>query len=309
MNSLMWKSVVGGFAACCAMSPFLSPVGADDDEQIQPEWRWESPRHRDTRDRNSRDNDDWDDNDGWNRNRDRERISLDGVVTRTFLADRFEIRSDDGLIYRVIPDAGQERFIARVGDRVRVRGAIDGSTFLAQRIQLERDIGDGDWRGDDRDRDWRGDDRDRDWRDEDRRDINGRREVNFPATVESRESALRLTVRGDNGRLYLLQSRTNLPRSITIGSRVRVQGSAVGNQVRLERIVTLDETRRSDQFVNFRAVVERVEDFNRLRVRADNGRIYSVRVQGVMNVREGDRVRVRGNYARGLITVANIERI
>lgn len=290
MKSLMRKSVVGGFVACCAMSPFLCPVGADDDDAAGPAWRWEEPRDNDDWNRDGREDD-------WDRDRDGRRVWLSGVVTRGFIGDRFELRSNDGLVYRVIPDAGGERFPVRVGDRVRVRGTIDGNVFLAQRVEAERG-----YRDDTDGRDDGG------WRD-DRRDEDGRREVNFPATVESRESSFRLTVRGDNGRLYLIESRTSLPRQITTGSRVRVQGSALRNQVRLDRIVTISDGGQGEQFVNFRGTVERVEDFNRLRVRADNGRVYTVRAQGVLDVEQGDRVRVRGNYARGLITATRIERV
>lgn len=308
MKSLMWKSIVGGFAACCAMSPFLSVAVADDKEMdIQPDWRWQEPRNRDDdTDWNDRNRDDAD----WDRDGDGRGVLLRGVVTRSFLNDRFEIRTDDGLVYRVIPDAAQERFVVRVGERVRVRGRVDGSTFLAQRVEFDRSV---DRRDDRRDGGWRDDGDRRDdggWRDTPRdRNDEGNREVNFPATVESRESSHRLTVRGDNGRLYILESRTNLPQNISTGSRVRVQGSAVGNQVRLQRVIAINDGLRGEQYVNFRGTVEGVEDFNRLRVRADNGRTYTIRSQNALNIERGDRVRVRGNYARGLITASSIERV
>jgi len=300
MNSLMWKSIVGGFAAYCAMSPFSSVAVADEKEMdVQPDWRWQEPRNRDDdTDWNGRDRDDTD----WDRDADGRRVLLRGVVTRNFLNDRFEIRTDDGLIYRVIPDAGQERFPVRAGERVRVRGTVDGSTFLAQRIEFDRSVDRRD------DRDWRDDDRRNDPRDRNA-DGDRDREVNFPATVESRESSSRLTVRGDNGRLYFVESRTSLPFNVSAGSRVRVQGSAIGNRVRLQRVVTIDDGRRGEQYVNFRGTVERVEDLNRLRVRADNGRVYTIRSQNALNIEQGDRVRVRGNYARGLIKASSIERV
>ncbi|MDF2440126.1 MAG: hypothetical protein JWN98_1110 [Abditibacteriota bacterium] len=308
MKSLMSKSILGGFAMLCAASPFLSVATADKKElEIQPDWRWQEPRNRDEDDNDDRD---WnrrnrDDDEDWDRDNGGRLVWLRGFVTRTSATDRFEIRTDQGLTYRVFPDAGQERFPVRVGERVRVRGTVDGSTLLAQHIEYDRSIArrpDGDWSDGGG---WSGDEG---WRNDPRNET-GTRSVNFPATVESRESSYRLTVRGDNGRLYLIESRSILPRGIAAGSRVRVQGAATDNRVRMERVILIEDDRQGPQYVNFRGTVESVEDFNRLRVRADNGRIYTVRSQRALNIQRGDRVRVRGNYSRGLITVTTVERV
>ena len=164
----------------------------------------------------------------------------------------------------------------------------------------------------DRDDDWddRDDRDDHDWDDDNNDNDNDFRSVDFAGTVVSVQSRYRITVRSDSGRVYTVNSRTQISSAISNGDRVRVIGSADDNFVRADRVTLVRDNNngtQQGQAVNFRGTVISVNNnTDTLRVRGDNGRTYIVRYRNADNFDVGDRVRVRGTFRYGVVTASSV---
>jgi len=219
-----------------------------------------------------------------NNPRDTNQRTVTGTVTRTTAnPDDFEVRFDSGrtALVRARRAREQQGTLSRVsrGDRVVLDGRFSstGTEFIANRIRITRD------------RDTNG-------------DVEGSR-VSFPATVISVDSATRLQVRGDNGRTYIVDTRSVVSSNVDPGDRVRVVGVVRSGVVRAERVDLTDRVGRGStngqRRIDFAATVIEGGSLwggNMLNVRGDNGRTYSVSVprNSQSNFRRGDRVRVVG---------------
>jgi outer membrane lipoprotein SlyB len=207
--------------------------------------------------------------------------SFRGTVVRTTPGRLdFDVRLDDGRTVMVqghrAADQAPLRRITR-GDRVLIQGRLTrgGRELMADTIRITRD----DDRGD-----------------------NGSR-ISFPATVISVDSATRLQVRGDNGRTYVIDTRSVVSSNVDPGDRVRVSGVVRNGIVRADRVeLTNRGTNRNPNGrgrIDFSATVVDGGSLwggNILNVRGDNGRTYSVSVprNSQSNFRRGDRVRIVG---------------
>lgn len=154
-----------------------------------------------------------------NRNDNNDERTLTGTVVRDLRGDRFELRTDNGRLVTVQLRRENEPRRLNRGDRVRVEGEFrSNNVFVADDLDILRNNGGGNGG---------------DWN----------RRVNFPATVVDVLSSTRLRVRGDNGRTYVVQSRTSL-RNIDDGDRVRIVGDVRDGVVRVDNVVLVRNTNR-----------------------------------------------------------------
>ena len=211
-----------------------------------------------------------------------ERLSyFQGTVSRVWARDYFELRASDGRSYRVVwyDDGGDFRL--STGDRVEVSGRLTRDLLIAHHY---REIGSG----------------------------YGYRQVDFPATVASVGSYSRVTVRGDNGRVYTVEARNRLPYNLNAGDYVRIIGTWNGSVVTAEQIIVLREGYNGGSFdrqVDFPGIVSEVDRYrNTLNVRGDNGITYSVTYTGADRFGIGDRVRVVGLFDGYTVRATSVTR-
>lgn len=226
------------------------------------------------------------DNDNrWNTGQTR---TIRGTVTRRISNTRFEIRS--GSTVYTVNSRNNLSTTPNQGDRVEVTGRLTRNNVLrANAVRILTNNG----------------------------GRNGRA-VNFPATVISVSNGRQLTVRGDNGRNYVVRIAGNISSNIDRGDRVRIIGRVSNSMVMATQIQLLDDRNDDDDNdwdngdrVDFRGVVTNISGWGSIRiltVRADNGRTYSVRT-GDDDWDRGDRVRVRGTLGTGnVIQAADVDR-
>jgi translation initiation factor IF-1 len=130
----------------------------------------------------------------------------------------------------------------------------------------------------------------------------------------------RVKVRID-GRDYDVESARKLSDNVRRGSRVQINGDMRGNNITNATVIADNNyndrynNRDSDGRTNFEfngRVTDVDERDRQLRVRGDNGRDYSLRVDDrdeLKNVRRGDRVRVRGQVRNGTAIVDDVDKI
>ncbi|MBV9469299.1 MAG: hypothetical protein JOZ57_08640 [Abitibacteriaceae bacterium] len=215
------------FATLAAMSavtvaPLIggSQVAQADPPNHAPAYGWRGDNNDDYDYRNGDDRDrDYPYNGGDGRgNSDRdgyvygERSTLRGTVTRDLKGDYFELRADNGQVFRVLARNGEPTRLT-ANDRVQLSGYFDNNLFVADNINFLRDYGNnGKWN-------------------------NGlSRKVNFPGRVVAIRSYTRLVVRGDNGHDYDVEISKGLSSSIRVGDRVRVAGRGEGNWVQANSV-------------------------------------------------------------------------
>lgn len=191
-----------------------------------------------------------------------------GTVSRVRSRDYFDLRTDDGRIFRVVGQDDYARFDVTANQRVRVRG------YLTQDILVAASVT--------------------------RVEYDGNYRVDFPGTVYSINGVSRLTVRGDNGRTYEVDARSRLPYGISAGDYLRITGSWDGISVIASDITILNHDRgssgSSNRYVDFPGQVTNVDRYrNTISVRGDNGITYTVFYNG-SNFAWGDRVRVTGYF-------------
>lgn len=235
------------------------------------------------------------------------RRTLEGVVTRDLGGSRFEMRADNGRVFTIRVRRGEPNRLS-VGDRVRAEGSFRagrednrGNTgdaradFIAQSVQILSNVNNGGNGGG-----YYGGD-------------GTTRRVSFPATVLNRDGSRRMTVRGDNGRTYTIESRSNNPR-VDDGDRVRIEGTSRSGVVTDARVVLLTNTDSpiyNGQNINFVGRVERVDErSNLILVREDaTGRTYSFTSRQAGDFRENQRVRAYGSFRNGRTVLTRVVRI
>ena len=183
----------------------------------------------------------------------------------------------------------------------------------------------------------------RDFRDANRNGIDDRYENNrggFQTTVNgvvTRDlQGRRFEIRASNGRTYVVIARNNEPLRLTRGDRVQIFGR-IFNNVRTQRnndpynnnentrhngrfntnsfiladrirITRDDDQNQNGSRVNFTGRVLDVRNDRELRVRAENGRTYTVRSDDRLSSRisEGDRVSVVGRLRNGVVNANRV---
>lgn len=213
-----------------AVAPLIggTPVAQADPPRQAPAYGWNRNHNNDADWRRDNDNDDYyrngEDRDrnypynggynGGNSGRDGygQRVTLSGIVTRDLKGDYFELRSDNGQVFRVLARNGEPTRLT-TNDRVQLNGYFDNNVFVADNINFLRDYGStGRW------------------------DNPYAQKVNFPGRVISIRASNRLVVRGDNGHDYEVVGNNNFSSAIRVGDRVRVVGHGEGNRVRADRV-------------------------------------------------------------------------
>lgn len=250
-----------------ALTPFLNPISV---QAAPPD---NAPARGYRKDKNDRDN-----RDGrGNRDRDTRNITVQGRVTRDLSGDQFTLRADDGRTYRVISRDEPRRLSD--GDRVEVRGWIEGGNFIAERVQVLNN---------------------RDWEDRGQNTtISGR------VTTDFQGESFQMI--GDNGRTYIVVSR-NEPNRLSRGDTVRVQGrlDRDGRTIFANSInITNDNGNNGNpgqnngQFISLGGRVTSDLRGEVFQIAADNGRTYTVVARNEpLRLSRGDIVRLHGRLDR-----------
>ncbi len=243
---------------------------------------------------------------------------LRGTVDRVFSARSFDLRADDGRIYRV-----NMRFAVGLEARsnVRVRGDLNGSNFDARTVTVSefRD----DRYNDDRDDNYNDDDYDNGDYDD---NGNGGQYQGQSVTLRGRVtrviSRTDIEVRDDDdGRIYRVQSDRPFNYTVREGDRIEARGELNGNTIRADSSSGIgadngntgdyDDNDGGANFVNFSGPIESI-DLNReeARVRAGNGYVYTIRAprSQLDDFRIGQRVRVQGNWTNQRVEVTRLTR-
>lgn len=203
---------------------------------------------------------------------------LTGIVVRDLPGNEFELRASNGSLYTV-RDRTIEPIRLTAGDQVEARGVFSGRVFLADYVRIVSND-------------------------------DGRR-VDFPGTVTFVQSRYRLTIRGDNGRSYTVNSRLQLSTAINSGDRVRVIGTVNNATITADQVLLLNnQGTQLGQRIEFTGTVTRVDNYlvRQLEVRGDNGQIYLVRFRDASNFRRNERVRVIGTLRQGYVEASQVTR-
>jgi len=245
-----------------------------------PAWGWRDKKgntgkkgQKDKKDKSGR-RGPWDDD----RNRDDDRndgaahqnsTTVRGTVLRDLAGnDRFRLRTDNGRTFEVVSHDAEPRRLSQ-GDRVEVIGHIDRELLIAHEIRILSNNGSGSGGGN-----------------------TGRRTVT--GIVERDVSGNSFDLRGSDGRIFRVLDRSGEPIRLTVGDRVEAGGAFTQGVFIADRVRIL----RNDDpgKVDFSATVVSVLSRNRLNVRGDNGRTYTVdtRVSLSSTINAGDRVRIVG---------------
>ncbi len=208
------------------------------------------------------------------------RITVRGEVVQVEGPQSLRVRADEGRVYSVRTDDYINNRISR-GDRVEVRGRFDGSFIRADNNSVTLLRNDNTYNGN-------------------VRTLNGVvNDVRSNRDFDLRVNGQILRVQGDS---YL-----NLRR----GDIVDVRGTVRGGVLYAERVTRRDDNiygnDSRDHRVDFRGEVVEVESRTSLRVRADNGHVYSIRTIGDLERRisRGDRVQVRGTFDGSFVRADN----
>lgn len=212
-------------------------------------------------------------------NRGNRNITVLGTVVRdTAGNDRFVVRLDNGRTVEVISRDREPRRISR-GDRVELRGDFENNLFIADRVQILHNVGNG--------------------------GSNSGQQTTLRGRVVRDFYGRDFEIVTDNGATVRVRSLRPEPIRLTNGDRVTVQGRQEGN-VFVARDVNV--TRNDDrQRVDFPGTVQRRESSGRLIVRGDNGRTYTVISNASLSrFDRNDRVRVVGFVNGGLVAAQSV---
>lgn len=203
--------------------------------------------------------------------------TLTGIVTRDLSGDLFQMRTAGGDLVRVILHRGEsEPLRLSTGDRVEVRGHRDHDIFVAHDVNILHNAG-------------------------------SQGEVVTLRGVVVRDFYGReFQLRSDTGRTFLVRSLRAEPLRLSGGDRVEVRGrSDKGFFVASDVDIV-----RNDDFshVDFPGRVVALLSARRLQVRADNGRVYTIKSRESLprSVKAGDRVRVVGYVNKKVVAAERI---
>lgn len=235
--------------------------------------------------------------------------ALRGTVDRVYSARSFDLRTNDGRIYRV-------NLRVSVGletrTNVRVMGDLNGSNFDARAI-LITDSNDNLYDDD------RYDNNNNGGYNDDRYDNNDQyqgQSVILRGRVTRVINRNEVEVRDDDdGRIYRVRTDRALDYSIREGDRIEARGELNGNDIRAESIIETDgnvgNNNNDASFVNFSGPILSI-DLNReeATVRAGNGYTYTLRARRSQldDFRVGQRVRVQGNWINERVEVTQLTR-
>jgi len=211
-------------------------------------------------------------------------VNFRGEVVEVEGPQSLRVRADNGRLYSVRTDGYLNTRISR-GDLVQVRGRFDGSFVRADNDDVDLLRNDNTYNGNG--------------------GINGRLITGVVDAVRSNRSFdLRV-----NGQILRVQSDSYL--NLRRGDLVDVRGVVRGGTLIAEQVIRRDDnlygnTGRNNR-VNFRGEVIEVESRRSFRVRADNGRTYTVRSIGDLNTRisRGDTVQVQGTFDGSFVRADN----
>lgn len=248
----------------------------------------------------------------------RVRRTLEGVVTRDLGGNRFEMRVDNGRVLTVRARQTEPNRLSP-GDRVRVEGfsrtgrednryntGDARADFVAESLQILANVNDGYYNpgggnnGNNPGGGYYGGD-------------GSARRVSFPATVLDRDGSRRISVRGDNGRNYTVESRYNIVR-VDDGDRVRVEGVSRNGVVTDARVVLLrnsDSPAYDAQKTNFVGHVTRVDERSNLIVVHEDatGRSYTFRTRQAKDFQVNQHVRAYSTITNGRAVITRVVRI
>ena len=233
---------------------------------------------------------------------------LRGIVSRVYNANSFDLRANDGRVYRVnmrVPLGLQTQ------SEVRVVGDLNGSTLEARLVTV------GDFAYDRNDGGYY----------DDRYEDNTN---NLPPAPNYQGQLVTLTGRvtriysrtdfevrdDDDGAIYRVRSDDALANSVRTGDRVEVRGELNGNSIRANSAIAIGDNYGGAQndggtYVNFSGPILSI-DLNReeARVRAGNGYTYTlgVRRSTLNTFRVGQTVRVQGNWLNQRVEVTSLTR-
>jgi hypothetical protein len=177
--------------------------------------------------------------------------------------------------------------LPRIGERIDARGNFDGNIFLADTVSLATTTNPD--------------------------PVPAATDIDFVATVTAIQSAGRVTVRRDNGVIYTVNTRLDVPANVNIGDRVRITGETTGNNIaNVDSIVLAQNNTPNRGPVNFEATVTDIPSTTQILARRDNGVTYTVTSTGLLprNLAVGDRVQIAGELTgRNLVAVERVTRV
>lgn len=215
---------------------------------------------------------------GWN-NGNNGNVTITGTVVDSRNQNNVvRIQQNNGRIYTA-QTGRAERF--SVGESVEARGYLRGNTITNATV---RSLGGG-WNG-------------------------GNSNITVVGTViDSQNQQNVVRFQQNNGRIYTAQTSRSERYSVgdTIEVRGRLQGSTIINPS--IRRISSGGGGGTNSRISFSGIVQDSgNQYNTLRVRADDGTTYSVSTSSAANYRLNDRVRVTGYYNGSVVTGAQISR-
>ena len=234
-----------------------------------------------------------------NVNANAQRTTLNGTVLTDFRAGSFQVRGANGRTYVVVTRAEPPQL--SINDSVRIVGTLDrnGRTIFADSVRITKN--NAGWNN-----------------------VSGT--LNFQGTVTRVASAFRIDVRGDNKRDYAINSVNRLAANINAGDRVRVIGTNIGRDtVRATQVTLVSDVNRpavNRPVVTPRPVVGTLTNFpgrveslvgsrngvTTLRVRGNNGVLYTVHYRTTTRFAVGDVVRVIGRASNNVVNATTVTR-
>ena len=242
-------------------------VDRDDDDDDDKKKGGHDKKDHDKKDRDKKDDD------HGKKDHDKRNVTLRATVTSNLQGDQFTIRTDKGTSYRVIARDEPGRLSA--GDLVELRGWVENNYFIANSVKLLRDSS------------------------PPHNGNNGPR-ITAAGIVLSDLAGNRFQFRGDNGRVYLVVTRSE-PKQLSRNDRVRITGrtDSAGRTIYADSVQIVSDKpvwRPQSGKLSFYGTVTRVASPYRIDVRADNNRNYAVNsVNRIANgISFGDRVYIVG---------------
>lgn len=234
-----------------------------------------------------------------NANTNAQRVTVNGTVLTNLNAGSFQVRGANGRTYVVTTRSALPQL--SINDSVRITGNLnrDGRTIVADSVRITKN--NAGWNN-----------------------VSGT--LNFQGTVTRVASAFRLDVRGDNRRDYAINSVNRLAANINVGDRVRVVGTNIGRDtVRATQVVLVSDVNRpvanrpvvtprpvAGTPINFPGRVESLvgnrNGVTTLRVRGNNGVLYTVHHRTTTSFAVGDVVRVIGRASNNVVNATTVTR-
>lgn len=222
-----------------------------------------------------------------------QKININGTVLTPFNNGSFQVRGTNKRTYVVVSRSAPPQLTRN--DSVRIKGSLnpDGRTIIADSVRITRN--NANW-------------------------TNGVA-LNFNGTVTRVASRYRFDVLADNQRSYSINSIGIVPKTLSVGDRIRVVGNDIGrNIVRATQVTLISDINKpvvtpkpfTGTPVNFPGRVESLLAYKNgiasLRVRGDNGVLYTVHHRTTMRFAVGDRVRVVGRAVNNIVNATTITR-